>query len=256
MGAADAQHRAIFPDAVGVHEMRRDRRRDEAGLLGGRGKGGEEGEEHRQRQVKFPIRLSLGGEQASLASLRQVIQVSSPGQTIGRSMISAKAYGESAGNVRVGNPVSRAASSRASSQASASASSQPAFQAWILSQLPFHAPPLLADRDRPGAAARDRLMIPLQQVMHQHSQRALQTEILLLAHVVDLLGDGGEVEVAYPPLAQQRRRLASPGIEIPFLRDEAFRLRLGRPRTPWNRSPQLSATFSALSGSSWPKQRW
>ena len=58
------------------------------------------------------------------------------------------------------------------------------------------APPLLADGDRPGAAARGGLMIPLQQMMQQHSQRALPTEILLLAHVVDLLGDGGEVEVA------------------------------------------------------------
>src|ERR1700752_3374491 len=84
-------------------------------------------------------------------------------------------------------------------------------------------------------------MIPLQQVMHQHSQRALQTEILLLAHVVDLLGDGCEVEVAYPPLAQQRRRLAGPGIEIPLLRDEAFRPSAWPTRTPWNRSPLLSS---------------
>src|SRR5208337_1276071 len=40
---------------------------------------------------------------------------SSPGQTIGRSMISANSNGRVAGNVHVGSPVSLAASSRASS---------------------------------------------------------------------------------------------------------------------------------------------
>src|ERR1700722_15149011 len=98
--------------------------------------------------------------------------------------------------------------------------------------MPFHAPPLLADRDRPGAAAHDRLMIPLRQVMHQHSQRALQTEILLLAHVVDLLGDGCEGEGPYPPPAQQRRRLAGPGIKIPAPSRRGFPPSAWPTRTP------------------------
>jgi hypothetical protein len=60
--------------------------------------------------------------------------------------------------------------------------------------LALDTPPLLADCDRPGAAPRRSLMIPFQEVMHEHAQHALQSKILLFAHVVDFLGDGREVQ--------------------------------------------------------------
>ena len=91
------------------------------------------------------------------------------------------------------------------------------------------------------------------------AKRAFQSVVLLLAHVVDLLGDRDGVDLREPAGAQKLGLTARPGVEIGLLRGGP--LRLLTDRVPGHRlvslqSPQLKATFSALSGSSWPKQRW
>ena len=102
-------------------------------------------------------------------------------------------------------------------------------------------------------------MVPLEQMEHEHAQRAFQLVVLLLAHVVDLLRDRRGVDLREPAGAQKLGLTERPGVEIGLFRDGP--LRLLTDRVPGHRlvslkGPQLKATFSALSGSSWPKHRW
>ena len=48
-------------------------------------------------------------------------------------------------------------------------------------------------------------MIPFEEMEHEHAERALKLVILLLAHVVDLLGDRRGVDFREPACAQERR---------------------------------------------------
>ena len=95
--------------------------------------------------------------------------------------------------------------------------------------------------------------------MHKHAQRAFESVVLLLAHVVDLLRDRDGVDFGESAVAQQLCLTHRPGIEVALFRRRPFQpvlgQRLGPSALSFERS-QLSATFSALSGSSWPKQRW
>ena len=102
-------------------------------------------------------------------------------------------------------------------------------------------------------------MIPLEQMEHEHAKRALKLVILLLAHVVDLLGDRRGVDFGQPASAQEFGLTARPGVKIGLLRGGPLRLLTDAVfvmRLVSLQGPQLSATFSALSGSSCPKQRW
>ena len=89
------------------------------------------------------------------------------------------------------------------------------------------------------------------------AKRALEFVILLLAHVVDLLGDRDGVDFREPAGAQKLRLTHCPRIEVVAFGRGAllFPNHVSAHRLVSYR-PQLSATFSALSGSSWPKQRW
>ena len=101
-------------------------------------------------------------------------------------------------------------------------------------------------------------MIPLEQMEHEHAKRALELVILLLAHVVDLLRDRCGVDLRKPASAQEFGLTARPRVKIGLLRGGPLRLLTDRGLGHGlvSLSPQLSATFSALSGSSCPKQRW
>jgi len=92
---------------------------------------------------------------------------------------------------------------------------------------------------------------------HQDAESALQFVILLLAHVIDLLRYCCGVDFREPAGAQKLGLTARPGIKISLFR--GWPLRFLTDRAPDHRRfpiSQLRATFSALSGSSWPKQRW
>src|SRR5277367_7096173 len=58
--------------------------------------------------------------------------------------------------------------------------------------------PMFEDGKSPRPTAHLGLMVPLQEMEHQHAQRAFELVVLLLAHVVDLLGDGGGVNFGKP----------------------------------------------------------
>ena len=92
---------------------------------------------------------------------------------------------------------------------------------------------------------------------HESAESALQFVILLLAHVIDLLRYCGGVDFREPAGAQKLRLTARPRVEIGLFRVGSSRLLKGRALGHlYPDRLQLSAIFSALSGSSWPKQRW
>jgi len=60
-------------------------------------------------------------------------------------------------------------------------------------------------------------MIPLKQMEHEHAKRALKLVILLLAHVIDLLGDRHGIDFGEPASAQEFGLTARPRVKIgPF----------------------------------------
>ncbi len=100
-------------------------------------------------------------------------------------------------------------------------------------------------------------MVPLEQMEHEDAQSALQFVRLLLAHVIDLLRDRRGVDFRQPAGAQKFGLTARPGVRIGLFRDGSLRCLTdcALDHRCFSR-PQLRATFSALSGSSWPKHRW
>ena len=93
-------------------------------------------------------------------------------------------------------------------------------------------------------------MIPLEKVEHEHAKRALQFVILLLAHVVDLLGDRYGVDFRQPARAQEFGLTERPGIKVVAFRRGAVLSSEQRFDHRCFPRPQLKAMFSALSGSS------
>ena len=100
-------------------------------------------------------------------------------------------------------------------------------------------------------------MVPLEQMEHQDAESALQFVILLLAHVIDLLRYRCGVDFREPAGAQKLGLTARPGVKIGLFCGGPLRFFTNRALRPslFPYGPQLRATFSALSGSSWPKQR-